>query len=302
MQNISAAHVRADLSPWDGDRPIHKRVIVSRHEVQTGELSVVAAMEDIESPVDWCFEESHHTFVVHLSGNMDRMESVFSRGPASAVLPSLGDVWVIPAGCRYAALAQGSQVGFAEFRVPANLLGGGEISPLIGHRDPFLHHAAAKAAILAARTDDMAAMALEALLEALQYHFFEAYMRGSAVIGANSARTFALSQAAKSLLTEHIRSGLHTRLSLRELAALVGLSKTRLVSGFKASFGTTPWQYILRARIGAARNWLDHSNASISEIASATGFSSPSHLTVLFTRHVGTSPRQYRAIRVEKPR
>lgn len=291
-----------EFSPWDDDRPLHERLIVSRHEFQSDDVCLVAARENINVPVDWCFEEPHHTFVVHLNGVMDRMESVFKSGPSSAALPSVGDVWVIPAGYRYAALAQGNQVGFAEFRIPAGLLGGGEIAPRIGHRDQFLHHAASRAMALSARADDMGVMALEALLNALRYHFVDAYMGGSAGRSIEELRAMQLSRSQKALLIEYIRDRLHAHISMRDLSLLLGVSKTRFAEAFRASFGTTPWQYVVRVRITAARDLLERTDMSITNVALATGFSSSSHFAAAFNNHVGVSPRQYRTTKSGRSR
>lgn len=107
-------------------------------------LGATLATENIDTPTDWCFEQLHHTIVVHLAGRMKRMELVFSGGPSSDVLPAIGDVWVIPAGTRYAALEQGDEVRFAELTLPLGLIGDAALAARIGHRDAFLHQAVLK--------------------------------------------------------------------------------------------------------------------------------------------------------------
>lgn len=284
-------------SVWDGGRPVIERVVVNRQTVQAADLSLVIATEDVVRPTDWCFEESHHTIVVHLAGQLKRMESVFAVGPSSDALPAIGDIWAIPAGCRYAALAQGDHVNFAEFSVPVELLGGGDLAARVGHRDPFLHHASARAAALAARADDLGAMALQSLLEALRYHLADVYLGQPQRPGEPETRTVSsrrFSTRQRQRLVEYIAASMHEPLTTQQMAAALGLSVPHLVQGFKASFGTTPWQYVLRTRLSEARRLLETSNASVTAIAAAVGFATPSHFATSFGRHFGVTPVAYR--------
>jgi AraC-like DNA-binding protein len=56
----------------------------------------------------------------------------------------------------------------------------------------------------------------------------------------------------------------------------------------------TPRRYITQVRINAACVLLSETDETIAEVASRTGFYDQSHFTHQFTRHKGTSPRQYR--------
>jgi len=281
-------------SPRKADRTPGERVIVDRRLFAAQDLSVLLATEDVRAPTDWCLEEAQHTVVVHLAGTLERMESWFSRGPSSTALPSIGDIWAIPAGCRYAALAQGDHVRFAEFRVPVGLLGGGELSAQVGHRDPFLYQASVRTAALAQRDDDLGRMALASLLEALRYHFADAFLgRSQRPIGATQDRR-QFSDRQKQRLVDYIAASMHEPMGAAGLAAAAGVSAIRLSEGFKASFGTTPWQYVLRARLAEARRLLEAGDDSVTAISAATGFSSPSHLATSFRKHFGLSPAAFR--------
>lgn len=284
-----------DFDLWNGQRPLSERLIVQRRLVEAQELSMLVATEDVSAPTDWAFEEAHHTIVVHLAGNLQRMESVFSRGPSSAHLPQVGDIWKIPAGSRYAALARGDQVRFVEFRVPTELLGGGHLAASVGFKDPFLHQAAVRASALAERDDDMARMALHALMEALRYHFADIYLGNRQHQGAPlSEGLHRFSDRQRQRLVDYIAATMHEQITVDGLAALIGVPATRLAAGFKASFGTTPWQYVMRSRLAEAQRLLAQTNLSVTTISAATGFASPSHFTTAFGRLVGVSPRAYR--------
>lgn len=286
----------SDLQVWDGIRPLLPRAVVQRQVVVAQDIQLTIATENVSVPTDWCFNDAQHVVVVHLDGELQQMESVFSRGPSSRQLPSVGDVWAIPADTRYAALAQGAYpVRFAEFKLPAHLLGGGGMAAQVGHRDPFLHASSVRAAALAARDDDLARMALQAMLAALRLHLADAYLHGAPSTPEPPRELQRrLSARQRQLLVDHMAAALHEPATVGDLAAVCGLPIAAFMSGFKNSFGTTPWQRVLRLRIARARHQLAHSQASISEIAAATGFASPTHFATSFARHVGTSPRLYR--------
>jgi len=82
--------------------------------------------------------------------------------------------------------------------------------------------------------------------------------------------------------------------SLEALAAKLGLSQTRLKSGFKSSFGTTVMQYCLHKKIDAAKLLLAEPHLSISQIADTVGYEDPSAFSRAFRRVAGQSPQECR--------
>jgi AraC-like DNA-binding protein len=57
--------------------------------------------------------------------------------------------------------------------------------------------------------------------------------------------------------------------------------------------GTTPYRYILNARIERAKIILATRTLSIAQVALAVGFSSQSHFSAAFRKHTGMSPRRF---------
>lgn len=82
--------------------------------------------------------------------------------------------------------------------------------------------------------------------------------------------------------------------SLEELAAKLGLSQTRLKSGFRSVFGTTVMQYCLQKRVDAAKLLLSEPHLSISQIADTVGYEDPSAFSRAFRRVAGQSPQEWR--------
>jgi len=82
--------------------------------------------------------------------------------------------------------------------------------------------------------------------------------------------------------------------ALAVLARQLGISETRLKSGFKSMNGTTVMQYCLDKRIEAARLLLKENRHSISEIGTIVGYEDHSAFSRAFRRHCGYSPREWR--------
>lgn len=91
-----------------------------------------------------------------------------------------------------------------------------------------------------------------------------------------------------------IEAELDQHLTLDQLAKAAGIGPIKLSQEFARHFGQTPYRFIMARRLERARQLLSSSRLPIAEIALATGFSSQSHLTSVFTRSVGVSPGRYR--------
>lgn len=83
-------------------------------------------------------------------------------------------------------------------------------------------------------------------------------------------------------------------LDIKRLAKMAGVSQSQFERRFNRIFGVTPYEYLLRVRIAAARAFLENSDRTIADIACETGFYDHSHFTRTFKRIVGVSPGRYR--------
>lgn len=276
---------------WDGIRPRSPRDVVARHQAQIGRLGILAATENLARPTDWAFEEDHHIIVVHLGGQVDRMDCEFSVGPSGSALPSRGDVWVVPAACRYAALAQGERAEFVEFRVPTALLDDAPLAARVQYRDDSLFGATVRLAnLLRSADDDLSMMAARGLGVALEWHIRRQYGPGTP-----RSRRRQLSASDRILLADTIRGQLDARHSLDVLARLIGMDVRRFTAAFQQAFGQSPWQYVMRVRLDEAARRLRNTNESVTDIALTTGFATPSHFATAFARRFGMAPSRYRA-------
>ncbi|MGF1481997.1 MAG: helix-turn-helix domain-containing protein [Cyanophyceae cyanobacterium] len=98
-------------------------------------------------------------------------------------------------------------------------------------------------------------------------------------------------------LSEFVEANLCEDLSLNALAEVVGMSSSRFVRSFKTTVGQSPHAWVIERRLARAQASLANTNHSIAQIALDCGFSSQSHMTALFSKHLGTTPKRYRDVR-----
>jgi transcriptional regulator GlxA family with amidase domain len=83
-------------------------------------------------------------------------------------------------------------------------------------------------------------------------------------------------------------------LTLAEIAARAGMSTRTLNRRFHEQTGTTPLQWLHRARIRRAQHLLETTTHPVDRIGGQVGFGSPTAFRDRFKRVVGTSPHDYR--------
>ncbi|WP_156727952.1 GlxA family transcriptional regulator [Streptomyces apocyni] len=91
-----------------------------------------------------------------------------------------------------------------------------------------------------------------------------------------------------------MESQLHQPLTLEDIARHAAMSVRSLNRHFRAQTGTTPLQWLLRARIHRAQQLLETTDLTVERIADQTGFGAPATLRHHFTRRTGASPQAYR--------
>jgi AraC-like DNA-binding protein len=88
---------------------------------------------------------------------------------------------------------------------------------------------------------------------------------------------------------------LEALLSITDVAEQLGYSVARFHDVFREATGLPPHTFRLKCRLSAAKRMLDSTTLSCTEIAARCGFGTSQHFATTFRRHVGLSPRQYRA-------
>lgn len=82
--------------------------------------------------------------------------------------------------------------------------------------------------------------------------------------------------------------------SVERLAEVVSMSPRSFARIFAREAGVTPAEFVLRARIDAARSLLEGSEMAIKAVAWHCGFGSASRMRVIFGQRLGVTPTQYR--------
>lgn len=92
----------------------------------------------------------------------------------------------------------------------------------------------------------------------------------------------------------HIAQNLEQPLSLLDLAEIMHVSDRQLVRIFKAELGMTPAAYVEAARVEAARQQLEATDASLERVAETCGFNTTDTLHRAFRRKLSITPLEYR--------
>lgn len=85
--------------------------------------------------------------------------------------------------------------------------------------------------------------------------------------------------------------------SLTKLAREIGVHPVHLARSFRKQFGTSPGEFVRRARIERSCQELASENTALVEIALRNGFANQSHFSTTFKRYIGVTPATYRKTR-----
>ncbi len=95
---------------------------------------------------------------------------------------------------------------------------------------------------------------------------------------------------------EFIESCLEARPTAAAVAAELGLSRYHFSRAFTGATGESPYRYIQRARLASALRLVSGSECPLLEIATDVGYATQAHMTSAFTRFLGASPGEIRAL------
>lgn len=93
---------------------------------------------------------------------------------------------------------------------------------------------------------------------------------------------------------DYIENHLHEKIALADVADYVGLERTYLCRLFHTQLGCSMNTYILHEKLKVAKNMLEYSDFSCTEIAEYLAFGTDSYFARVFRRETGLTPTQYR--------
>jgi AraC family transcriptional regulator len=132
----------------------------------------------------------------------------------------------------------------------------------------------------------------DALSTVLAVRIIQRHVNPSAIEIAPSS---GLSRERLQRVREYVEAHLDGRVTLNDLAAIACLSPYHFSRSFKLALGVGPTRYVMQRRLERVKTLLRRTNQPIAWIAQEAGFSDQSHLTAVFRRETGVTPRQLRA-------
>ncbi len=99
------------------------------------------------------------------------------------------------------------------------------------------------------------------------------------------------------IIIDFIKNNFKKNIALDELASQAGISASYLCRIFKKEYGISPFTYILRCRVNAAKEELiNFPQKNIKDISLDTGFNNCSYFGSVFKEYVGCSPNRFREL------
>ena len=115
--------------------------------------------------------------------------------------------------------------------------------------------------------------------------------------GEASARTSTVSMQYCDQAIAYIRSHLTDKVTVEQLAAFVGLSRSQLFRAFKEVYGKSPREMLAIVRTEQAQYMLLNTSLPLEQVALSCGYANESHFCVSFKRESGISPMEFRKSR-----
>jgi AraC family transcriptional regulator len=102
-------------------------------------------------------------------------------------------------------------------------------------------------------------------------------------------------------VSSYVDAHLDQTIRNEDLATIVRLNASHFGRAFRNSFGEPPHEYVIRRRVERAQGLMLSTSAPLSAIALDCGLADQAHLSRLFRRVVGESPRAWRRARLGEP-
>lgn len=263
-----------------------------------GWSSLYVSMQREQPYADSFDANRDHLIIVHRDGPVAVSRDMSGRH-LEKVVP-VGGLFILPAGHNFAVELRGALSTIHLYvrselveEAAAELCKGdhsrAEILPQMGRQDGLIEHSAYAACELM-REQIYSDWAPESLARSLAVQLIRKHSTASLL---PDAPVQGLSADKLRLVTDYIQENLEASICLSQLAGVAALSPIHFARQFKRTAGQSPYQYLLNARVTAAKRML-RSSLSIAEIAFRCGFAHQEHLTRTFRKLTGTTPGAYR--------
>jgi LacI family transcriptional regulator len=119
-------------------------------------------------------------------------------------------------------------------------------------------------------------------------------VKPSKIVARRSTDALAVPDPQLRKAVECVRKGATSGIRILDVARAAGLSRRELERRFQLAFGHSPGREIATVQIQAIKRLLTETDWPLYQVADQTGFAYPEYLNVVFKRHTGMTPRNYR--------
>ncbi len=91
-----------------------------------------------------------------------------------------------------------------------------------------------------------------------------------------------------------LKASVYEKLTVDSLAERVNMSKSNLIRTFKSYSGVTPYEYLLRLKMSAAKLLLRDTKMTVREISERLSICDEHYFSSVFSARVGATPTEYR--------
>lgn len=248
----------------------------------------------------WDFRQPRHALLWFKSG-FDRMRIVGDSSSMEVPLSSRRDLMLVPRGWHMAGeFTVGSAVEYivAFIDLPGDMgtLHTGLPRPLLGFGDECIRRDLFRATTELPRghmqqelyLDGLGMQLLSRLIDRAEHEGESDTDRGPA------AYVGGLSPANARRVRQYIVDNLAGPLDVQGLAEVCGLSRRQFVRAYKQTTGMSPMQHVTQLRVARAKELLNHSRLSVTEVAYECGYAHPQHFTTRFKLQTGVTPSEHR--------
>ena len=95
-------------------------------------------------------------------------------------------------------------------------------------------------------------------------------------------------------IREMLDSGIYKKLDLSRVSMLLHMSKSNVIRIFKKQYGVTPYEYLLTAKMEAAKVMLTSTQMSVKDISDRLCITDEHYFSTLFQKRIGMRPSEYR--------
>lgn len=229
----------------------------------------------------------HHVVLVTLGGGARHIEVSTDCGHSFSGPDSPGAVSFVPAHCERRARMLGVDAHWASITLPAEN-SHDSIAPFTNQNDDFLKGVVAEMTRLIFTDGSLDTAYCETMADAACQYISLRYGKQAPV-----SRAWKLAPWQIRRIADYVDANIERQIAIADIAEELGLSTGHLHRAFRATTGSTPLEFIQRARMKRAVSILAEERLPIAELALRVGFESPSRFARCFRRFTGINPSKF---------